>query len=501
MEENNKISNGVKKFLIFITFAAGYLIMSLELLGFRLLAPYFGYSIYVWGSLIGLILAALATGYYLGGWLAEKKPGAKTIQNLFSGTAVFLLIILFVYQPILKYLSDWGVIWGALAATFLIFLLPMIFLAAVSPIVIKILSHQEKTGYWAGLVYAWATLGSLLGTFLAAFILIPYLGSRLTLYSCFFLALVIFVVIILAAGQRKMLWLGLLFFISLPALYPKQPPAGILLETESLYNQIRLIDTEKFILLTLNSQRHNLSQSAYVKQGTLVNLSLIDLFNLGPLISPVRELLVLGMAGGASVRQHQRYAPQAKIDAVEIDPKIIEIARTRFGIQASDSLKIYEADARPFLAQSQKKYDMIEIDLFQGSPYLPFYVATREFFQSAYEHLNPSGLIMMNIYAPGKKEILASMLATISSVFPSVYTIPISDNFMVVASRSVIDSDAIKEKIKNSSRTNSPDLKLAADYALDFIKPNQADKKAPVFSDDWAPVELITYQMLKNLNF
>ena len=490
----------MKKLLIFIAFAAGYLIMSLELLGFRILAPYFGYSIYVWGSLIGLILAALSAGYYLGGWLAEKKPGTKMIQNLFLGTAVFLLISLFVYQPILRYLSGWGVIWGALAATFLVFLLPMIFLAAVSPIVIKILSHQEKTGYWAGLVYAWATLGSLLGTFLTAFILIPYLGSRLTLYSCFFLALIVLAVLLLLAGERKQIFLvGLIFLISLAAWRPPVLPKDVILETESVYNQIRLVDTERLILLTLNSQRSELAQSGYVKQGTLINFSLVDLFNLGPIVAPVKNLLVLGMSGGVSVRQHQQYSPETKIDAVEIDPKIIEIARNRFGLKENDNLKIYEADARPFLAASQKKYDMIEIDLFQGSPCLPFYVATREFFQLAYEHLNPSGLIMMNIYAPGRQEVAAPMLATIKSVFPSVYTIPIYSNFVVLATRSETNLEEIKSRIKNAQKEISPDLKLATDYTSDFIQAYHPNKNAPIFSDDWAPVELLTYRMLKGL--
>ena len=490
----------MKRLLIFIAFIAGYLIMSLELLGFRLLAPYFGYSIYVWGTLIGLILAALAGGYYLGGWLADKKAAQNLfLKLLYLATGIFLFVDLFFYPTILKYLVNWGVIWGSLAATFLIFLIPMVALAAVSPIIIKILTTQEKTGHAAGLVYAWGTIGSLLGTFLTAFVLIPYFGSRLTLYSCFFLALAILVTILLADGERKqILFLGLFFLISLVTLRPPILASGVILETESAYNQIRLVDTPKMVLLTLNSQRHDLSQSGYVKNGTLIG-KYIDLFNIGPIITPVKNLLVLGMSGGVSVRQHQQYSPETKIDAVEIDPKVVAIAKERFGIREGDNLKIFEADARPFLEKSEKKYDMIEIDLFQGSPYIPFYVISREFFQSAYSHLSSDGLLMMNVFAPGRQEILAPTLATINSVFPSVYTIPIYDNFMVLATRSTTSLEEIKNRIVQVKAQVSPDLKVAVDYTSDSIQEYQPDKKTPIFTDDWAPVELLTYRMLKGL--
>ncbi len=490
----------MKKLLIFISFIAGYLIMSLELLGFRILAPHFGNSIYVWGSLIGLVLAALAGGYYLGGWLADnKKADIGLILKLYGAAALFLLFDLFSYSRILKYFGAQGVIFGSFMAAALIFLIPMVVLAAVSPIVIKILSEQEKTGRSAGLVYAWGTIGSLLGTFLTAFVLIPYFGSRLAFYSCFFLALIVLAILFLMRGRKNLLIVGLLFFISFFGLRQPVLPLGVILETESAYNQIRLIEEEKLILLTLNSQRQELLQSAYIKEGTLFNLSLIDLFSVGPAIVPVKNLLILGMAGGASVRQFQHFFPEVKIDAVEIDPKVIAIAKERFGVAEGNDLKIFQADARPFLAQSDKKYDMIEIDLFQGSPYIPFYAFTREFFWSVFSRLADNGVMMMNIYATGKEEIMAPALATISSVFPSVFKISISDNYVVLAMRSKANLEEIKNRIEKAQAEISLDLHPAAEYILDFIEEYEPNKKTPIFTDDWAPVELLTYRMLKGL--
>jgi len=473
--------------------------MSLELIGFRILAPFFGNSIYVWGSLIGLILSALAAGYYFGGWLADHWPQERVLMGLFGATTIFLLAALFFYRALLEYLVQFDIIFGSLTASFLIFGIPMVVLAAVSPLVIKTLAGQEPTGRSAGLVYAWATIGSLLGTFLTAFFLIPYFGSRLTFFSCFFLSLLVLVILFLINGKKNIWLVGLAFLISLFGLRQPVLPANVMLETESAYNQIRLVDTQKFILLTLNSQRYVLSQSAYVKDGTLFRFSLIDLFSIGPAIRPVKNLLILGMSGGASVRQFQQFFPEIKIDAVEIDPKIIEIAQKSFGIKESDGLSIFEADARPFLAKSDKKYDMVEIDLFQGNPYIPFYVVTREFFQSVLAHLNDQGLIMMNIFAPGQQEILEPVLATMKSVFPSVFTVPIYDNVLVVATRSSTNAEEIKNQIENSQAKISSDLKLAANYFLDFMEEYQANKKAPILTDDWAPVETITFKMLSGL--
>jgi len=497
----------IKQALIFLVFIAGYLIMSLEILGGRLLAPFFGNSIYVWGSLIGIILIALASGYYLGGWLSEfyrddkkdKRGASFFLDKLFLLAAAFLLLDLFFYSSILKGLSSWNIIWGALLAAVSLFCVPMISLAAVSPLVVKILSEQKKAGYSAGLVYAWGTIGSILGTFLTTFYLIPYFGSRLTLYGCFFIALLVLVGLFLLVDRRQTLIGVFIFLISLAILPAPVLPQNVILETESVYNQIRLISKDKKILLTLNSQHDLLAQSGYLNSGSGGSWAYLDnLFEAGPLIEPVNNLLVLGMSAGATILKHQIFYPQIKIDAVEIDPKIIEIAKDRFGLKESENLKIFQADARPFLSKSQKQYDMIEIDLFQGSPYIPFYATTQEFFELTAKRLSAKGFIMMNIFAPGDQEILKPILNTVAAVYPSVYKIPLRNNFIILATRSETSLEKIKEKIKKAEAESSVEFKTALNYNWDKIEEYKINKKAPIFTDDWAPVEVITYQMLKN---
>jgi len=144
------------------------------------------------------------------------------------------------------------------------------------------------------------------------------------------------------------------FLISLAVLSAPTLPQNVLLETESAYNQIRLVQKNELVYMILNSPNINLVHSVYAKDRTLMNLSLVDIFNIGAEITSAKNILILGMAGGSSIRQFQQYFPEAKIDAVEIDSKIVEIAKEKFGISESEKLKIYINDAGPFLAKAEK---------------------------------------------------------------------------------------------------------------------------------------------------
>ena len=487
----------MKKLLGAAVLVAGYLIMSLELLGSRILAPYFGNSIYVWGVLIGLILAALALGYYWGGLLAERLNGGKWFLRIFLAVTLFLLADIFFYRAFLERLDFLGAVWGAAVAVGLLFLFPMAALAAVAPLALALMARLSGVGRSAGLVYMLGTIGSLLGTFLTVFWLIPYFGSRLTLYSCFFIALLVSVCFFLAVDRRRIFFCVLIFFVSLFSLRPPILPSGVILEAESAYNQIRLVEKGGLIYFILNSRRAALAQSAYVKNGTIFNLSIIDLFSLGAEITSPKNILILGMSGGASIRQFQQYFPLAKIDAVEIDPKVAEIARANFGISENENLKIYIDDARPFLVKTAKKYDLVEVDLFQGGPHIPFYALTKEFFEAVGGALAESGVMVMNIYAPANKEILTPALNTIAAVFPSVFEVPLRDNVLALATKEKTSLEEMKDLIKKNQ--THEDFQTVNQRALEGISLFRPAAKAPVFTDDWAPVEAITYHMVRGL--
>ncbi|MEK7160480.1 MAG: fused MFS/spermidine synthase [Patescibacteria group bacterium] len=490
----------MKKIVLGAVFIAGYLIMSLELLGARLLAPYFGNSIYVWASLIGVAMAALAGGYFLGGRLAIRPEKINWLKLAFLIVAVSLLADLFFYRAILESLAGSGAVVGSLIGALILFLIPMVSLAAVSPLAIKELAREGEAGYWSGVIYAVGTIGSLAGVFLTAFYLIPFLGSRLSLFSCLFLALGVLAVLILTQNKQEIFWAGLIFFISFWGLKAPLLPAGVILEEESPYNQLRLVKENGRLFLTLNSLDARIAHSVFSETREAKDYYLKGLFSLGPMLAAGQKVLILGLGAGATLKQQQALFPGLKIDAVEIDPKIIALAKDYFFVQESSALKIYEADARPYLRASATLYDVIEIDLFQGSPYIPFYVVSQEFFQQVLARLNEGGVMTMNILTLDQPELMEPILNTIRSVFPSVFIVPTGGNILAIATSKPTELDQIKEKMSVVAGQEEA-LKEVVVLANEAISVYQPKKTNLVFTDDWAPIEMITHQMLKNANY
>jgi len=232
-----------------VAFISGAVIMGLELAASRLLAPHFGYSIYIWGSLLGVIMLALAIGYFLGGWLIDKNPTDSVLYKTIFASAILTAIIPIHSFPILSILSFLGLIWGSLISTTVIFGPPMVLLAMVSPMVIRLKSRTvEGVGETSGFVYAVSTVGSILGTFVTAFYLIPDLGTQKTILG---FSIVLFMISFLRIGSI----LRITFLVILPfgffvpvMLYSM---SGMAHHTESEYNVINVYQKENLTILML----------------------------------------------------------------------------------------------------------------------------------------------------------------------------------------------------------------------------------------------------------
>lgn len=167
--------------LYLTSFLCGATIMVLEILGFRLLPPYFGSSIAVWGSLLGIVMVALSVGYYAGGWLADRTPHPGVLYLMVLSAAGYTLLVLLTYPDILQFAMRFDLVTGSLVASLLLFAIPMATLGTVSPFIIRLLAREGAVGTVAGHVYAVSTVGSIAGTFLTSFYLIPTLGIRASL--------------------------------------------------------------------------------------------------------------------------------------------------------------------------------------------------------------------------------------------------------------------------------------------------------------------------------
>ncbi|HWE40764.1 MAG TPA: fused MFS/spermidine synthase [Isosphaeraceae bacterium] len=469
----------------------GAVIMVLELVAFRLYAPAFGYSVYVWGSMIGVVMIALAAGYALGGRLADRSKTDAPLYVAILAGGVYQGVILCVVGPLLARLAQAEGIDGSLVATLIIFGPPMTALAMTSPFVTRFLARAKTVGATAGAVYALATIGSIAGVFATTFLLVPTLGTRAILMLACGTTVVVGVVGL--ARHRPAAWLGLLAPAGLAWTPPLGWSEGALWVKESPYNLVRVLQHGRELRLVLNDETG--VQSVREDSGGLTG-HYFDDFALGPLLAPSKRILVLGMGAGSSIRASWLSAPEAVVDAVEIDPAVVEAGRRYFGLETGDRLRIQIADARPWLAKQRATYDIAHVDLFHGGLYQPFYLVTEEFFRQVADHLEPDGLLIMNVWDAGSDlALLSATVATLRRVFPTVVvdSLPGGSHevFAFKSSRSLDDLRAALRRpdVPASIRP------LARRAAMNLTEP-APPADTPIFTDDFAPVEDLTRRMI-----
>ena len=466
--------------------------MALELVAFRLYAPYFGYSIYVWGSMISVVLLALACGYGLGGRWADRSLTDLPLHAAILGSALYQLLIIFLAHKLLSSFSQAGDFSGTVLATLVIFAPSMTALAITGPFVIRLLARAGHVGATAGRVYALSTAGSMAGIVATSFFLLPRFGTQSTLeILCGLTGLTGALGLLL---RRRGAVLALSPFVLLWFVPPVSWPGQTIWTGESAYNLIRVVRQGERTMLLLNSRN---SVQTVRNQSTGWTGRYYDDFALGPLLTPAKRALSLGMGGGASIQAARLTAPDLEFDAVEIDPVVVEAAQRFFEIRPDSRLRFHIADARPWLSRHADRFDLVQIDLYQGGPYVPFYLATVEFYALVRSHLNETGLMMMNLFDVGsRQEILASTVATLRESFPTVVVLPggFFGNNIVLAFPERRSLQAIRNRLA-AVNGDEPWQQLARNAVGALIEP-EVRPGTVIFTDNRAPIEEMTRRML-----
>jgi len=498
--------------LYLLVLVGGAVTMGVEMCASRLLAPYFGNSLPVWGLLIGLLLASLAAGYFLGGRLADRDPRAELLYGLAAWAGLAIGCIPYLAGPILRYSVAGfagyraGAVLGSLLSVVLLFAVPAILLGCISPFALRLCLLDTATGgQVAGRLYALSTVGSLLGTFGTVFWLIPGLGTR---RSIFLLAVALLLVAVgglwRTARRRAILYAALLLLlVALQFLPPGaiKPVVGLLYERDSAYNYIQVLREGEEVLLKLNEGEG--IQSAY-HPGEIISGYIYDYFLLLPFFRsnppspPVSSLCLIGLAGGTAARQYSAVFGPLPIDGVEIDPAIVEVGQRFFGLELPN-LRIAIEDGRYYLAHSPGRYDVILVDAY-NPPYIPFQLTTAEFFRQTYEHLTTDGVLGINVARTETDYALVdAVAATVKSVFPSVYTMDTLGNLntVVIASRQPGDLQTITARL---AALTDPVLSDVAARAAGRVREPDATI-GQVLSDDHAPVEQIVHGMIARYLF
>lgn len=531
-----------------LVFAGGWFVMLTELVGARVLAPYFGNTIYVWGSVIAIFMFALAVGYALGGKMTEKFGSSLVPSGLVAIAGIYVALS-FLYQDSLcawLYHTGMHVKWGALFAATILYGVPMALLGAVSPYCVQIASRTHlEVGKRAGSLYSISTMGSFIGCLVTAFILIPdHSLWQITLYAGIAVAWIALAVALMLADRlipslvvACALAAAIVVGLALPHRFAQNllPAYAYPLKTQDM-GQFPISQLQSHLSAAQSEAKAEAAKYMSASQKSLFEMetayhrvsviqdgpsrelifgkygfrhppqTVVDLRNLnwhvaeytqmmmaGMLFKPApKRILVIGVGGGVVPRAMEVCCPGAKVDAVDIDPVVLDVAKKYFYWRPSNNVRIFAQDGRSFInwavVTKQPLYDWIVLDAYNDE-YVPFHLTTAEFMATVQRMLTPDGVVTANLGI--EDDLYGYEARTMSAVYGNltVFLGHRSANAIMVAQNGSTKSMTMKEATAAARKMRvmkDVDPRLLVSCLLQ--QPNW-EAKGPILQDTWAPVE------------
>lgn len=490
--------------LALASFFCGTCVMVLEMAGSRVVAPYMGTSLIVWTSLIGIIMASLTLGYWLGGVVSDRYPRPKLLGAIIGGASLSTGLMAIAANPLLGAIAGNipNVYVGSVIAAISLFAVPSALLGMVSPFIVRLAMHSVgSSGSTVGRFSALSSAGSILGTFLGGFVLISFFASGTILFLVAgVLALVALVVY--RSGVKLLVPLAVAALAcvawSEAGAMPSAPP-GINIDTR--YNHIRISDTNLFgsgrAVRILQTDPLGAQSLMYVNAPNELFSEYTKFYDLAFYYKPdTKNVLMLG-GGGYCVPKHLAATrPDVAVDVVELDPGITKAARDYFDLADRPNQRIYHEDARQFLNREaelgERKYDAIFEDVFGSAYNIPFHLTSVECMERARALLAPDGVFVVNVIGSlrGRQSgVFGGIYASIAKVFPKVMIFPATypgneyamQNVMIVA---------LCEDAAEKQETASADENITRLLAHKWTKPYTP--RVAAFTDAFAPVERYT---------
>jgi len=483
----------------FDVFVSGAVVMALELVGSRLLAPVYGDSIFVWGSLIGIVMTSLSVGYFIGGRLADRQPSFLTFSLIILSAGVFTLLIPSTSSMVLEVVSYSGLgeRYGPVLSSIMLLAIPTTLLGMVSPYAIRLATDSlVKVGGISGSLYSISTAGSICGTFFTVFVLIPAFNVRSIILSLG-VVLVAASLIGLAWGLRVLSIVIIAVLMVPPALFGGSVAirgGTIVYQKDTPYNTLTVVDYEERGVRTiyLNNMPHS---AMYLNGSNSAVFTYTDYFNLALVFNPgVESVLFIGGGGFSGPKQFLEYYPDVNVDVVEIDPQVVKVARDYFNVSDDPRQRVFVDDGRAFLGGAGK-YDLVVLDAYSKT-YVPFHLMTLEFFEALDEHLEPDGILVSNLISSligDTSDLLRAEYKTINLVFPQVYLFYTKTGLMSQVQNIILIAT------KTTNRHNIEDLTATAmeapersetlvKYSKTLFESEIRTEDLPILTDDYAPV-------------
>lgn len=492
---------------VFIT-GAGVLVV--EIVANRMLSPYFGSTIFTISSVISVVLAALSVGYYVGGKLADKQPLWSVFYGivLIGGLSVFVLYWLqLLLLPTLGSLLP--LTFGPLVAAMLLLFVPSFMLGMLSPFAIKLQQLSQKgqgIGSISGEIFFYSTLGSIFGSLLAGYVLIPHLGVRASLLGAAVVITILGIVPLLAMGANKRFLQKLCLLIGAGVLlsFFINPEHNTVYSHDGVYEKITIQEgTLQGRPVRFLYQDRSASAAMYLDSDELV-YDYSKYYALHELLVPeVNRALVIGGGGYSIPKALLRDLPNASVDVSEIEPSLPRLSEQYFNLPKDDQrLKHFIEDGRRHLKETDQPYDLIFGDAYHSLYSVPTHLTTKEFFQTVHDKLQPNGLFVMNVIGSLDSvppSVIFSEIRTLQQVFPNVYLFAVNSpdsqsqqNLAIAAHKNPETFDFAINKLQAS------DNEVIQNLAVHKVDLGKLDlTQYPILTDDFAPVEYWTAQLLR----
>ena len=524
-------------------FLAGAVLLGLEIAASRVVAPYFGNSLFVWGALIGVVLAGLSAGYWAGGTLADRLPTPRLLLAVLGLSALLVLAIPFVDSWVLARVVEWdpGPRASPLVAAIVLFGLPSVVLGSVSPIAVRLSARSlERLGRTAGSLYALSTAGSIAGTFVTAFWLVPELGTDQVL-AVGALGLLVAAAAV-AFGQRLAVELTVALALagaSVGAVVALAPETGGRLEgaaarnwsplyrlrgadggtladaaaatrnsgytvrqaKDTRYHRMVVAEDGESRFLRFDS---SFQSGMYLADPYRTRFAYTDYLDLALAYRPTaRRILFVGLGGGSAPKRIWRDFPGVQLQVVELDPEVVKPRTAGSRSRAIHGSAVDVDDGRRWLTRHDERWDAIVLDAFYADS-IPFHLATREFLELASSRLAPGGVIVTNAIGAltgSDSRLLRSLLRTYRSVFPTVAVHPVFEqgdrdpaavrNVIVVAGDSAPPGKGFLASRWQELRQRSPGAPDLSRAIADRWAPLLPTADVPLLTDDYAPTDAL----------
>lgn len=487
----------IRPFLLEATvFTSGAVVMILELSGSRVLGPYFGNSVYIWTSLIGIVLGSLSVGYWWGGRLADRTPSYEALSSILIAAAVLVGLTAVlkhgVMTAITSAIADLRT--GAVLATIALFAAPGVLLGMVTPYAVRLKMSEVRTaGETVGRLYAVSTVGSIVGTFATGFFLLSLMGVTKLLFALA-AALALLSAAVFAGRRGIKLAAAAAFVFSGFAAHriSAARAAEGFVDVDSDYSRIWIKDGRDPVsgrpIRMMLTDPYGGQSLAYTDDFDDVYAKALRFYRLAGHFRPgIRRALAVGGAGYTFPRDFLRRHPDSALTVVEIDPKLTDLARRYFALEDDPRLTIVHEDARAFLNRNTERYDALILDAFNSTFTPPFQLATVEAVRLYADALADDGVLLLNMVSSiegDSGKFFRAQLETYKRVFPQVHVFPVyfKDDPSAWQSLILVAAKSGKELLFKS---DDPEIQRYLDHRWTGPVP----RGEVVLTDDFVPVE------------